>query len=117
MYAIVGMTSLFELNEQRELIKSKLEEINIQFFDSTEDLDDYIKSIKAIQSFIIFIDSRLHMPEYNQQTKLISYQENDTHFNDLIYQLLNEIEHHDKRKETTKDLFLNITNIYRSSSK
>ncbi len=105
------------MNEQSEHIKSKLEEVDVQFFDNTEDLDDYTKSIKAIQSFVIFINSELHIPERYQQTKLISYAENDMHFNDLIYQLLYEMEHNNRPKEHIKDLYMNIANVYRPSSK
>jgi len=117
IYALVGVTSLFQVNEQSELIKSRLEEVDVQFFDNTEDLDDYTKSIKAIQSFVIFINSELHIPERYQQTKLISYAENDMHFNDLIYQLLYEMEHNNRPKENIKDLYMNVANLYRPSSK
>jgi len=116
IYALVGVTSLFQVNEQCEHIKSRLEDIDVQFFDTTDDLDDYTKSMKAIQSFVIFINSELHIPERYQQTKLISYEKNDMHFNDLIYQLLSEMEHHNRPKEHIKDLYMNIANIYRPSS-
>jgi hypothetical protein len=105
------------MNEQSEQIKSRLEDVDVQFFDNTEDLDNYTKTIKAIQSFVIFIHSQSHVPECYQQTKLISYSENDMHFNDLIYQLLYEMEHHHRPKEHIKDLYMNIANVYRPSSK
>jgi hypothetical protein len=73
--------------------------------------------MKAIQSFVIFINSQFHIPERYQQTKLISYGENDMHFNDLIYQLLYEMEHNNRPKENIKDLYMNVANVYRPSSK
>lgn len=39
------------------------------------------------------------------------------HFNDLIFELLYEMEHHDQPKENYKDLFQNISDIYQTSSK
>ena len=105
------------MNAQAEQIKSKLEDVDVQFFDSTEDLDNYTKTIQAIQSFVIFMHTQSHVPECYQQTKLISYSENDMHFNDLIYQLLYEMEHHQKNKEDITNLYMNIANVYRLSSK
>jgi hypothetical protein len=101
------------MNEQSEQIKSRLEDVNVQFFDNTEDLDNYTKNIQTIQSFVIFIHAQLHVPERYQQTKWISYSENDMHFNDLIYQLLYEMERH----QDIKNLYMNIANVYRPSSK
>lgn len=63
---------------------------------------------------MIFIDSQLPIPECNQQTRVISYAKNDMHFNDLIYQLLNTME---SNQEHMKDLYMNIANVYRPSSK
>ncbi len=73
--------------------------------------------MKAIQSFVIFINSQFHIPERSQQTKVISYSEDDMHFNDLIYQLLYEMEHNNKSKENIKDLYMNVANVYRPPSK
>jgi hypothetical protein len=117
VYALVGLTSLFQANEQCEHIKSVLEDVDVQFFDNTEDLEAYKKSIKTIQSFVIFIHYQLPLPERFQQTKLISYGENDMHFNDLIYQLLYEMETNKTPQEHIKDLYINLANVYRPSSK
>ncbi|CAF1297409.1 unnamed protein product, partial [Didymodactylos carnosus] len=67
IYALVGLNGLFKVNEQREQIKSILEGFDVQFFDNTDDLDAHTKLIRAIQSFVIFIDNRLYIPERYQQ--------------------------------------------------
>ncbi|CAF0830737.1 unnamed protein product [Rotaria sordida] len=118
IYALVGLTSLFQVNEQCSHIKSILEEVDVQFFDNTDDLDHYTKTMQRIQSFVIFIDSQLPIPDRNQQIKLISYAENDMHFNDLIYELLYEMQNSNKKsKEYIKDLYMNVANVYRPSNK
>ncbi|CAF0772370.1 unnamed protein product [Rotaria sp. Silwood1] len=117
IYAIVGLTSLFQDNEQYSPIKSILEEADVQFFENTDDLDHYIKSIQRIQSFVIFIDSRLPILDRNQRTKTISFEENDMHFNDLIYELLYEMQSNNKKsKEHIKELCMNVANVYCPSS-
>jgi hypothetical protein len=117
VYTLVGLISLFQVNEQCEHIKSILEDVEVQFFENTDDLDGYTRSIKAIQSFVIFINSQSIIPERYQQTKVISYGEDDMHFNDLIYQLLSEMEKNERSKYNIKDLYMNIANVYRPSSK
>lgn len=117
LYAIVGLPNSFQNNLHYGQIKSKLDDIGVLFFDSTDDLDDYTKSIKTIQSFVIFIHTSLHIPERYQQSKIISYAETDTHFNDLVYSLLYEMECQNREKQFMKDLYTTIGNIYAPSSK
>ncbi|CAF5220425.1 unnamed protein product, partial [Rotaria magnacalcarata] len=117
VYSCIGLTSLFEASEQCARIKSILEDVDVQFFDTTDDLEHYAKVIKRIQSFIIFIDVKLNIPEASQQRKLLSYAENDTHFNDLIYQLLSEMRNNKRSKEQVKDLLVNIADVYQLPSK
>ncbi|CAM4876392.1 unnamed protein product [Rotaria socialis] len=112
VYACIGLTSLFEANEQCARIKSILEDVDVQFFDNIVDLEHYAKVIKRIQSFTIFIDANLNCPEESQQRKVLSYAENDTHFNDLIYQLLSEMRSNKRSKEQVKDLLVNIAAVY-----
>ncbi|CAF2045517.1 unnamed protein product [Rotaria magnacalcarata] len=116
VYSCIGLTSLFEASEQCARIKSILEDVDVQFFDTTDDLEHYAKVIKRIQSFIIFIDVKLNIPEASQQRKLLSYAENDTHFNDLIYQLLSEMRNNKRSKEQVKDLLVNIADVYQLPS-
>ncbi|CAF3560993.1 unnamed protein product [Adineta steineri] len=113
VYAFVGIKSLTEeTNEQFELIKSVLENVYVHFFDNIDDFDNYTKSIEAIQSFIVFVHSQSHMPENSQQIQVISYGENDTHFNDLIYQLLYLMESKNRLKEQMDDLRKKLVDIY-----
>ena len=113
----MGLTSLFEKDKQTEQIKTKLGEMGVQFFENTDALDKYMEIIRAIQSFVVFINSEFFIPERYQQTKLISYGENDMHFNDLIYQLLYEMEHQNRLKEYMKEVYIDIEKIYLPSSK
>lgn len=117
VYVLVGLTSLFEKDKQTEQIKTKLGEMGVQFFENTDALDKYMEIIRAIQSFVVFINSEFFIPERYQQTKLISYGENDMHFNDLIYQLLYEMEHQNRLKEYMKEVYIDIEKIYLPSSK
>lgn len=113
----MGLTSLFEKNEQTEQIKTKFEQMGVQFFENTDALDKYMEIIRAIQSFVVFINSQFFIPERYQQTKLISYAENDMHFNDLVYELLYQMEEQNRRKESMKELYADIEKIYLPSSK
>ncbi|CAF1100345.1 unnamed protein product [Didymodactylos carnosus] len=67
IYVLLGLNDLFKVNEQSEQIKSILEGFDVQFFHNTDDLNAHTKLRRAIQSFLIFIDNRLYIPERYQQ--------------------------------------------------
>lgn len=116
IYALVGLTDVFKANELTEQIKSKLDEMGVKFFENTDELDKYMEMIRAIQSFVVFINHQMFIPERYQEFKLYSFDEKDTHFNDLIYQLLYEMERHKQLKDHMRDVYADIASIYRPFS-
>ena len=116
IYALVGLTDLFKENEQTEQIKLKLDEMGVKFFENTDELDKYMEMIRAIQSFVVFINHQMFIPERYQEIKLFSFEENDTHINDLIYQLLYEMERHKRLRDHMKGVYADIARIYRPLS-
>lgn len=116
IYVLVGLTDLFKENEQTERIKSKLDEMGVKFFDNTDELDKHMEMIRTIQSFVVFINNQMFIPERYQEIKLFSYDAKDSHFNDLVYHLLYELEHHKRLKDHMKGLYADIASIYRPSS-
>ena len=92
---VLGSEQLFQADSHADELRSILIESGIQFFEASNLFNDYVKSIDERQRYIVFSQ---HALEENEQMTLIPFTEKDTHLNDLIYRIFEEM----KKTKTTE---------------
>lgn len=92
---VLGSEQLFQADSHGDELRSILTEYGIQFFETSNLFEDYVKSIDERQRYIVFNQDAL---EENEQMTRIPFTEKDTHLNDLIYRIFEEM----KKTKTTE---------------
>lgn len=115
--SVVGWTSIFESDEQSNRVKSFLEACDIHFFDSFHDLEEFQKSSEIDRPLRIFTDSQSKVPTKYERAAQVSIIADDTHINDLTYQLLHATKRDEQTAENhTQNVYINLANILCHSS-
>ncbi|CAF0992294.1 unnamed protein product [Adineta ricciae] len=112
IYAFISLAALFERDNQSKHVKTILEKTKVLFFDTTDEFEAYARSLPYTQQFVAFVNSEAHVPHQYQPTKVLSYVENETHFNDLIYQLMIEMKNDEQVPEYVTHLYTDLANVY-----
>ena len=113
MFTLVGSEGLFQGNQHAVELRSVLTEVDLHFFDTPGLFTTWMESTKERHRYIVFTQEEWELPEHNEQITVISFTEENTHLNDLIYRILQE-----KNKIRTNGALMDrITNIVRPSSK
>jgi hypothetical protein len=86
--SVVGSDRLFQAYGHADELQSILVELDVRFFETIDLFKDYMESTDERQRHIVFTQ---HAFEQREQMTQIPFTEQDTHVNDLIYRIFNEM--------------------------
>ena len=116
VYGLVGLTPLFRADERGRALESILRSYDVQFFENTAILSEYLQSMAQPPTGVIFVNDEFEITDKDLLSKLNIHVANEMHLNDLIFRLLREMEIGKLAGPSSNEIHDRVIDAYRGES-